>query len=160
MVTRLHTREASGLRLDRELRFWHDGERVEHAGISKAFLRGVTLSDDGRPMLRIGADWCFIAVDEAAFGVDSIAFKDGEPWLTLSDGAVELLDAESLRLGQDGEFLALVKGGRALARFSRQAQVDLGLHLEADSDGFTLALPSRTVVLRGLGGSLKGAPPT
>ena len=39
---KLHTREQSGIRLDRQLRWWHDDEPVEHPKIIEAFNRGLS----------------------------------------------------------------------------------------------------------------------
>ncbi|MGZ6140198.1 MAG: hypothetical protein ACXWLA_05970, partial [Myxococcaceae bacterium] len=53
---RWHTREDSGLVLDRELNWVHDGERVTHPRIIEAFNAGLVPTDDGRFQLHIGQD--------------------------------------------------------------------------------------------------------
>ena len=45
---RWHTREDSGLVLDRELNWVHDGERITHPRIIEAFNAGLVPTDDGR----------------------------------------------------------------------------------------------------------------
>ena len=54
MPARWHTREDSGIRLDRQFRWWHDGELIEHPNIIEAFNKGVRVGDDGRVTLHFG----------------------------------------------------------------------------------------------------------
>jgi hypothetical protein len=126
---RWHTREDSGIRLDRELRWFHDDELIEHPKIIEAFNTGLSPTDDGRFMLRFGNDWCFVQVEDAAYEVRAVHFLP-EPRVVLSDRTDEPLAIESLWLGSDGVLNCGVKQGRAKARFSRQAQADLGEHFE------------------------------
>ncbi len=141
---RWHTREDSGIRLDRQLRWWHDDEPVEHPRVVEAFNRGLKVTDDGRYKLEIGDDWCFVTVQEAAFGV--VAFdvsEDGVASVRLSDRTAEALDVASLKVGADGVLMAKVKGGKALARFSRDAQFALGQHLNESDGRLTFSLNGR-----------------
>ena len=47
----------SGLRLDREVRWWHEGHVVEHEGVARAFHRWLDrLDDEGRYVLRLDDD--------------------------------------------------------------------------------------------------------
>lgn len=127
---RLHTREDSGIRLDRQLRWWHDGEPVEHPKIVEAFNTGLQPTDDGQFVLRFGRDWCFVQVDDAAYAVTAVdATDDGELSVRLSDRTAERLLPVTLRV-EDGVLTCGVKGGRAKARFSRDAQYALGQYLE------------------------------
>ena len=48
-TVRWHTREDSGLRLDREQRWFHDDERIEHPKVIEAFNRGLRVEDDADP---------------------------------------------------------------------------------------------------------------
>jgi hypothetical protein len=130
-VKKWHTREDSGIRLDRRLRWFHDDEPVEHPRIIEAFNQGLKVTDDGRFKLEIGNDWCFVAVEDAAFEVAAIDVSDGARLSArLSDRTAEWLDAGSLALDDDGVLTVKVKGGRAKARFSRDAQFTLGAMLE------------------------------
>lgn len=137
---RWHTREDSGIELDAELNWWHDGERVEHPRIIEAFNRGLKVTDDGRYRLEIGNDWCFVKVAHAAFAVTALDLSDdGVPSVRLSDRTAEPLDVASLEIGPDGVVLTKVKEGKALARFSRDAQFALG-NLVEPSAGKSLVL--------------------
>jgi hypothetical protein len=137
---RWHTREDSGLVLDRELNWHHDGERITHPKIIEAFNQGLVPTEDGRFQLRIGNDWAYVTVDGAAYRVNAIDTDDTRVYLRLSDRTGEPLEASTLRLGADGVLTARVKGGRAEARFSRDAQFALGQLLAPEGVGWVLAL--------------------
>lgn len=145
---RWHTREDSGLRLDRNLRWWHDDEPVEHPNIIEAFNRGLVPTDDGRFKLVFGNDWCFVQVEDAAYAVVAIdPMEGGGHSVRLSDRTAEALAPATLQLAADGVVTCQVKGGRAKARFSRDAQFALGELLEEDADGLWLQTPSGRVKL-------------
>ncbi len=142
---RWHTREDSGLVLDRELNWLHDGERITHPKIIEAFNAGLVPTDDGRFQLRIGNDWAYVTVEGAAYRVNAIDHDESRVYLRLSDRTGEALDASTLRLGADGVLTARVKGGRAEARFSRDAQFALGQLLAPDGPGSVLQLPEARI---------------
>ena len=138
---RWHTREDSGLVLDRDLNWIHDGERITHPKIIEAFNQGLAPTDDGRFQLRIGNDWAYVTVAGAAYRVNAIDTDDTRVYLRLSDRTGEALDRATLRLGADGVLTAGVKAGRADARFSRDAQFALGQLLVPEGQGWALLLP-------------------
>ncbi len=139
-----HTREESGIRLDRLMRWFHDDERVEHPRIIEAFNQGLRVTEDGRFKLEIGNDWCFVSVEDAAFEVLAIDLSDeARPSIRLSDRTAEWLEATSLAVSPEGILTVRVKGGRAKARFSRDAQFALGSMLEPEGDGFVLRAGER-----------------
>jgi hypothetical protein len=120
----------STIRLDGEGHFWHDGRRVEHAGLSAAFHAWIRRHpDDGRYILTNGYDWTYFAVDDAPYVVRTIRTEPSRILLVLSDGAEEAWDPETTRTGSDGALYAVVKraapGGPYEAKFTRHAQVSL-----------------------------------
>jgi hypothetical protein len=142
---RWHTREDSGLVLDRELNWIHDGERITHPKIVEAFNQGLVPTDDGRFQLRIGNDWAYVTVEGAAYRVNAIDTDETRVYLRLSDRTGEALDPSTLRLGEDGVLTIGVKGGRAEARFSRDAQFALGQLLVSEGSGWALLLPKARI---------------
>ena len=144
-MARWHTREDSGIRLDRQLRWWHDDEPIEHPKIVELFNRGLAPTDDGRFKLTVGADWCFVTVEDAAYQVAVLDAHDAQLWLRLSDRTAEPLDPATLALDPDGVLTAKVKQGRAKARFSRDAQFALGERLTPSGDGVRLDLGGTAV---------------
>jgi len=144
---RWHTREDSGLVLDCELNWIHDGERITHPKIIEAFNQGLVPTDDGRFQLRIGNDWAYVTVEGAAYRVNAIDTDESRVYLRLSDRTGDALDPATLRLGEDGVLTVRVKGGRAEARFSRDAQYALGQLLVPEGTGAVLVLPRARIPL-------------
>lgn len=126
----------STIRLDPEGRFFHDGALVAHRGMARAFASWIARHpDDGRFILTNGYDWTYFTVEGAPYFVEGVKEGADGPVLVLFDGSEESLDAATLRLGDDGVFRATVKGATFEARFSRNAQLELGPWLEQDQDG-------------------------
>ena len=144
---RLHTREDSGIELDEQLRWWHDGQLVEHPRVIEAFNCGLKVTDDGRYRLEIGPDWCWVKVHGAGYGVVAVDESANALSIRLSDRSAELLDAETLCLVNDVLFVR-VKGRRAWARFSRDAQFQLSPFLEQTGSGFVLRFKSHRWVIQ------------
>lgn len=142
--TRWHTREDSGLSLDRHLRWFHDGAPIEHPNIIEAFNRGVRVEPDGRYTLHFGGDWCFITVEGPAFAVIAVDVSEGERLsVRLSDRTAEWLDPSTLTIDDEGALQAKVKHGLALARFRREAQFQLVEHLELEGDAVVTRVGAR-----------------
>ena len=139
-----HTREDSGFVIDRNVDWWHDGERIEHPNIIEAFNRGLSVTDDGKYKLVFGSDWCFVKVEHAAFKVLAVDVGESDRLsLRLSDRTAEWLDPMSLALDADGALLASVKRGQATARFSRDAQFQLEPFLEQGEHQLRLRVGSQ-----------------
>ena len=143
------TRESS-IRLDVDGRFYHDGVRVEHPGLSRAMHTWISRHpNDRRYVLENGWDWCYLTVDDAPFVVRA-ARVDGEGLLlTLSDDSTEPLDPAKLRVDKAGVLRCEVKidakGGPYPARFDRHAQLALGERLREESGAYVLSLGERDV---------------
>ena len=147
MSGRLHTREDSGLVLDREGRWFHDGVLVEHPKIAEAFNRGIERDEQGRYVLRFGDDWCFVTVEDAPLQVETATPAGESVALALSNGRREPLRPETLSL-RDGVLYCVAESGLT-ARFGRSAQFALGSLLEERPDGYVLVLGGREHLLRG-----------
>lgn len=133
---RWHTREDSGIELDAQLRWWHDGEPIEHPRIIEIFNTSLVPAEGGRFQLRVGQDWCFVQVADAAYEVRAVdADAQGQLGLRLSDRSAELLVPSSLQADGEGRLSCQVKEGQARARFSREAQAQLGAFLEMSEEG-------------------------
>jgi hypothetical protein len=126
----------STIRLDRDGRFFHDGEAVTHRGMARAFASWIARHpDDGRFILTNGYDWTYFTVEGAPYFVEGVRAGSAGPTLVLFDGSEEPLDPKTLRLADDGVFTTTVKGGSFEARFQRAAQLELAEWLEQDGDG-------------------------
>lgn len=145
----------SGLRLDREGRFFHDGAPVEHEGIARAFTRGLSRTGDGRYVVRLGGDFAYVSVDDAPWQVRRVIPADGALRLQLSDESEETLDPGTLACSPEGVLYARVKGPGERARLSRQAQADLAPFLREEDGRYLLVLGSTRFVI----GEDPGSPP-
>lgn len=154
---RWHTREDSGLKVDRQGRWWHDDELVEHPNIIEAFNQGLRVMEDGRYQLHFGNDWCFVQVEGCAF--TAVAVDEGAGGrlsIRLSDRTAEWLDLPSLSLDEEGVLTVKVKEGRAQARFSREAQFQLAERMEEKDGTWVLTSGGQQFPLSPLRGEGRG----
>lgn len=138
-------REQSGLSIDLEGRLCHRGEPITHARTLEVLWRSLERRPDGRYLVRVGRESGYVHLEDAPYAVRGVALEATPPRLHLNDGAVEPLDPTTLSLDAAGVLHCVVKGGHR-ARFTRSAQVDLGLALEEDPaapDRFVLRLGDR-----------------
>jgi hypothetical protein len=115
----------SGIRLDAEGRFWHEGHEVTHHGLRAAFFRWLDRNPDGRYVLRLDEKrFVYLDVDDAPFLVRSLRWDGERAIAVLSDGGEETLDLATVAL-KNGVAYATVKG-RFEARLSTAAWTTLG----------------------------------
>lgn len=138
----------TGIRLDREGRFWHEGREIEHRGLRRGLLRWLDVLDDGRPILRLDAlRYAYIDVEDAHLLVTSLSWDGDVARLVLNDGSEETLDPETLRVGDDHAMYCSVRGGTLEARLTRPAYYALAERIEESSGAFGLRLGDRFFVI-------------
>jgi uncharacterized protein len=146
----------SGLRLDAEGRWWHEGQEVTHAGLKRGFHRWLDRLEDGRYVLRLDQQrYVYVDVDDAPFIVRTLIISlKGDSLQTvtlkLSDESEEALDFAHLRIASSGVFYCRVKGDFE-ARFSRQAWQLLAAHLEEREAGYGVEVGGTWFVLKEAG---------
>lgn len=129
-------RRSSGLRLDRDGRWWHRDALVEHPRVSALFDRGLRVDEAGEVRLVVGEQWCYVGVEETAFVVRRARDEaDGSVTLVLNDGSEEPLDPATLLAYGHRDLYSRVKGGRCPARLLRDAYHHVALRLEPAPDG-------------------------
>ena len=144
----------TGLRLDREGRWWHEGQPVEHPRLAAALHRWLDRDDEGRYVLKLeGGRRAYVEVEDAPYVVRTLEL-DGPGravriYLRLSDGSEEELDYASLRVGADNALYCGGVKGRFEARFSRQAYYLLGELIEETEGGFALRAAGELWPIRG-----------
>jgi hypothetical protein len=144
----------SGIRVDREGRFIHEGAEVMHDGLKRALFRWLDRlpPPDGRYVLRLD-ERRFAYLDDVADTplVVRAARVDpaGEVRLALSDGSEEALDPETLTVDDAGVLRAWVRGGRIEARLATSAAAVLAdaLTVSEDDGRPRLRLAGRSYVL-------------
>ena len=82
----------SGIRLDGDGRFWHEGAEVTHHGLRAAFWRWLDRNPDGRWVLRLDDKrFVYLDVDDVPFVVRSARWEGERAMLRLSDDSDEEL---------------------------------------------------------------------
>ena len=131
-------REQSGLRLDKDGRFWHRGGLVEHARTAAVLHQGIHRAPDGRWATRIGKDWGYLDVEDAALWVRRVEPHGNRLRAQLASGEWWSSIPATLAAGADDALYARVRGERA--RLTRAAQLSLSDSLHEDPSGFLLRL--------------------
>ena len=135
-------REQSGLRLDKEGRFWHRGGLVEHARTSAVLHQGIHRAPDGRWATRIGKDWGYLDVEDAALWIRRIDPLADRLNAQLASGDWVDVDPSTLASGAEDALYARVRGERA--RLTRAAQLSLSDHLREERGRFFLDLGGKS----------------
>jgi len=129
----------SGIRVDREGRFIHQGVEVTHVGLRQALFRWLDRlpPPDGRYVLRLDEErFAYLDVDDTPLVARAARIDPaGTIWLALSDGAEEALDPGTLTVDGSGILRAWVRGGRLEARLATSTVAALGELLTETRDG-------------------------
>lgn len=137
----------SGVRLDAQGRFWHEGGEITHAGMRAAFYRWLDRNPDGRWVLRLDERrFVYLDVEDAPFVIRTIRWEGDRAFALLSDATEEELDCGSLRLRGEVPY-AQVKG-RFEARLSTAAWLALEPRLGGDEGGVVLDARGGPYVIR------------
>jgi hypothetical protein len=130
-------RAHSRLRLDADGRFWHEDAPVQHPRVQAALRRGLGRAPDGRPVLRVGREWCYLRVDDVLWRAQSARCDAAGDALRacvlrLDDDELEPLELAPgcLALGPDGTLYARLRGD--WVRLRPAAHAALGRFLEGE----------------------------
>jgi hypothetical protein len=130
----------SGIRIDREGRFIHEGAEVRHEGLRRALFRWLDAEPDGRIVLRLDARrFAYVDVEDTplvarAARVDGTAGEE-RVLLALSDGSEEALDPATLTIDEGGVLRARVRAGQLAARLATAAVSTLAERLTEEAPG-------------------------
>jgi hypothetical protein len=120
----------SGIRLDGEGRFWHEGAVVTHHGLVAALWRWLDRNPDGRWVLRLDEKrFVWLDVDDVPYVVRSARWEGERALIRLSDDSEEELAYETLHLRGTQPYCS-VKQGRFEARVSTLAWNTLAERIE------------------------------
>ena len=137
----------STIRLDEQGRFFHEGARVEHAGLEAAMHTWIARHpDDGRFILTNGYDWTYFTVEDVPYFVRGVQVEPDRVVLRLSDGTEEPWNPQTTRVKDDARVYAVVKGSFE-ARFDRHALTALGEVLVEDGVKLFARIGDRLVPL-------------
>jgi hypothetical protein len=123
-----------GLFLDAEGHWFHNGDRVGHAGLEGLLHRSIARDDDGALLVTTGHDRMAFCAADAPFVVRSLEFhSSGAITLLLSDDSREPLEGGTVLIDANNRLHVAVKAHRYWALFSRSAQQ--GLLARLDDNG-------------------------
>ena len=141
MIERLRQ---SGIRIDREGEFQHEGQPVTHQGLREALFRWLDRLDDGRTVLRLDAQrFAYVDVDDTPLVARGARVADEGILLALSDGSEEALDPATLTIDAAGVLRCRVRHGRLEARLANSAATVLAERIEGDPAHPVLRLGDR-----------------
>ncbi len=142
--------------LDREGRFFHDGERVAHPKLEAAMHTWIARHpEDGRWILTNGYDWTYFTVEDTPYFVRELRVDSQQIMLVLSDGTEEPFHPERTHIASDDALVTVVKSSPPNqpfeAKFSRHAQTSLGPYLERDgANGWVVSFGDQRVAIVGV----------
>jgi hypothetical protein len=152
----------SGIRINAEGHFVHEGDFVVHEGLRQALFRWLDRLPDRRYILRLDENrFVYLDVDDTPLVVRALRFAsrdvDGDErvLLSLSDGREEPLDAETLTLDGAGVLRCWVRragpdappDARLEARLATSAAAALAERITQTPAGAVLTLGSRAFPL-------------
>ena len=119
--------KATGLWIDKEGRWFYQGEEITHRKTYLLFCRNLTRDPSGQIILKVGPEQCPVDVEDAPFVVRTIDAQRSDTGglqkilITLNDESSESLDPETLCIHSDHAPYCRVRDGMFEARFSTQA---------------------------------------
>ena len=134
----------SGIRIDREGEFQHEGAPVIHEGLRRALFRWLDRLPDGRTILRLDAErFAYVDVDDTPLVARGARVQGDEVFLALSDGAEERLNPGTLTIDDRGVLRCKARGGRLEARLATSAAAVLADLIDDRPGGPVLILGPR-----------------
>ena len=141
MIERLRQ---SGIRVDREGEFLHEGAPVTHQGLREALFRWLDRLPDGRHVLRLDAQrFAYVDVTDTPLVARGARLAGETIWVALSDGSEEMLDPATLTIDPSGVLRCRVRDGRLEARLANSAVAALAERIEGDPGHPVLRLGDR-----------------
>lgn len=123
-------RRSLDLRMDREGRWYHEGERFEHPRLIALFDRGVDAHpESGEPIVHIGDKWCYFTADDTPFIVRRLASTAAGLVAHLNNEEAHPIPAAGFVAEGDFIYVALAPNRRA--RLDRDSQNQLWKWLDA-----------------------------
>jgi len=139
----------SGIRIDKEGEFQHEGAPVRHEGLRQALFRWLDRLPDGRVILRLDdRRFAYVDVEDTPLVVRGARVDGPRVLLTLSDGAEEPLAPETLTIDEAGVMRCMVREGKLEARLATAAAAALAEAIDDSGSPPVLVLESRSFPIR------------
>jgi hypothetical protein len=129
----------TGIRLDAQGRFWHEGEEVSHPGFQRALRKWLDILPDGRPILRLDERrYAYVEVEDAFLLVTSARWDGDRVLIQLNDESSEELAYDTLEQGDGDVLYCKARAGKLRARFTTAAYYVVAEGIEETAAGFAL----------------------
>jgi hypothetical protein len=151
-MTRIVSKEESGISLSARGDWFHHGEPVEHPRVVQLFHRAIRRDDEGRYYLynALGTleEHVYFAVEDTAFFVLRLDFDQATRsfTVTLNNEETETLDVKTLREDERGVMYCRTKNGDR-ARFSPSALMRLSDFVKTEGDLIYIDVTGEKVIL-------------
>ncbi|MBW2047754.1 MAG: DUF1285 domain-containing protein [Deltaproteobacteria bacterium] len=135
--------------IDKEGRWYHQGAEIIRRDFVGLFYQNMELDGEGRYLINWAGRTCYVEVEDTAFVVRRVSLEGGGQdgdlrlELSLSDDTKEVLDPDTLWIGNQNVLYCRVKSGLFPARFNRAAYYQLAQHVEEEGGAFFLSLNDR-----------------
>jgi hypothetical protein len=138
--------------IDKEGRWFHRGLEMIHRDIVRFFYEHLGVDSLGRYVIHWGEERCYLDVEDTPFVVKKVRLEEDGPVqnfrLFLSDDGEEILNPETLFVGEKNVLYCKVKQGRFPARFLRPAYYQLAAFVREDESEFHLPLNGKKYIIR------------
>jgi hypothetical protein len=123
------------IKIDKEGVWYYRGAHMFRKEILCIFFENLQIDENGRYMIALGDERCYLDVDDTAFVVEEVSKKEQANdietiYIVLTDDSQEKLDLNSLHVGKENVLYCRVKDGKFIARFSRKSYYQLAEFIE------------------------------
>jgi hypothetical protein len=123
------------IKIDKEGVWYYRGAHMFRKEILCIFFKNLQIDENGRYMIALGDERCYLDVDDTAFVVEEVSKKEQANdieaiYIVLTDDSQEKLDLNSLHVGKENVLYCRVKDGKFIARFSRKSYYQLAEFIE------------------------------
>ena len=135
--------------IDKEGSWFHKGAEMIHREIIRHLYQYMEFDPQGRYIVNWMGDRCYVEVEDTPFVVKRAVFEKAyqsvgsRVILYLCDETKEVLDPDTLFVGNYNVLYCRVRDGRFPSRFSRAAYYQLGKYIEEDNGRYYLPLDGK-----------------
>jgi len=140
--------------IDKEGRWFHKGVEMVHRETILLFYQHMSLDSQGRYMITLEGERCYVEVEDTPFIVRRARFVESHQTgrsryiLSLSDDTKEDLSPDTVMVGVGNVLYCRVKDHAFPARFDRPAYYQLAQHIGEREGVYVLPLNGKDYVIR------------
>jgi len=136
------------IKIDKDGLWYYQGAHMFRKDILSIFFQNLKMDECGRYLIELGPERCYVDVEDTAFVVLAV-YKTRNPEsgleqleILLNDEFSEILDPQTLYIGDDNVLYCGVKHKSFIARFSRKGYYQIAEYITPSDDGnaFFIAL--------------------